>query len=241
MRTCLLPLSLLLLSPAWATDPPTPAPVPTPTVADVLKTREEIAKLVAKEAAQVAALNAELRKLGIPPVEGFGIGKPGKNGKDGLSAYEIAKKNGFVGTEVEWLVSLKGPKGDKGDKGDPGPGPVVPVDAFTQAVLDAWAITPEAEKTLAVKLAAVWANEAANLDAEAKNSDIINMLITGRRLKQIGDTQLRAVRTVIDTEIGRLFDPANPTQPKVFALTPEWRAAIKTHMNKTATVLSQLK
>lgn len=33
-------------------------------------------------------------------------------GRDGLSAYEVAKKNGFTGTEQEWLESLKGPKGD---------------------------------------------------------------------------------------------------------------------------------
>lgn len=32
----------------------------------------------------------------------------GVNGKDGLSAYEIAVKNGFVGTVSEWLESLKG-------------------------------------------------------------------------------------------------------------------------------------
>lgn len=50
-------------------------------------------------------------------------------GKDGKSAYEVAVKNGFEGTEAEWLASLKGEqgeqgeqgeKGDKGDKGDPG-------------------------------------------------------------------------------------------------------------------------
>ena len=29
-------------------------------------------------------------------------------GKDGLSAYEVAVKNGFEGSEVEWLESLKG-------------------------------------------------------------------------------------------------------------------------------------
>lgn len=29
-------------------------------------------------------------------------------GKDGLSAYELAKKDGFHGTEIEWLASLKG-------------------------------------------------------------------------------------------------------------------------------------
>ena len=39
---------------------------------------------------------------------------------EGKSAYEIAVKNGFSGTEVEWLESLKGGKGDKGDKGDQG-------------------------------------------------------------------------------------------------------------------------
>ena len=31
------------------------------------------------------------------------------------SAYEIAVKNGFVGTEAEWLASLKGDKGDPGE------------------------------------------------------------------------------------------------------------------------------
>lgn len=45
----------------------------------------------------------------------------------GDSAYEVAVKNGFVGTEEEWLESLKGetgpagPQGPKGDKGDVGP------------------------------------------------------------------------------------------------------------------------
>ena len=33
-------------------------------------------------------------------------------GRDCLSAYGVAKKNGFTGTEQEWLESLKGPQGD---------------------------------------------------------------------------------------------------------------------------------
>ncbi|WP_200411462.1 collagen-like protein [Virgibacillus salexigens] len=41
-------------------------------------------------------------------------GDPGKNGTDGKSAYQIAKDNGFEGTESEWLASLKGEKGDPG-------------------------------------------------------------------------------------------------------------------------------
>lgn len=38
----------------------------------------------------------------------------------GKSAYEIAVDNGFIGTEQEWLESLKGAAGAKGDKGDKG-------------------------------------------------------------------------------------------------------------------------
>lgn len=43
-----------------------------------------------------------------------------KAGPPGLSAYEVAVKNGFVGTEEEWLASLKGEQGDKGETGDSG-------------------------------------------------------------------------------------------------------------------------
>lgn len=40
-----------------------------------------------------------------------------KQGDDGLSAYEIWKKNGNIGTELDFLESLKGEKGDTGDSG----------------------------------------------------------------------------------------------------------------------------
>ena len=39
-------------------------------------------------------------------------------GLSGLSAYEVAIKNGFVGTEAEWLDSLHG--GGSGGSGPPG-------------------------------------------------------------------------------------------------------------------------
>ena len=41
-------------------------------------------------------------------------------GDPGESAYEIAVRNGFPGTEQEWLDSLKGEKGDKGADGKDG-------------------------------------------------------------------------------------------------------------------------
>lgn len=44
----------------------------------------------------------------------------GRDGRDGKSAYEIARENGFTGTKEEWLLSLKGEKGDKGENGHDG-------------------------------------------------------------------------------------------------------------------------
>lgn len=50
-------------------------------------------------------------------------GQDGKNGSDGIdgkSAYEIAVDNGFIGTEEEWLISLKGADGVNGQNGTNG-------------------------------------------------------------------------------------------------------------------------
>ena len=46
--------------------------------------------------------------------------KISEKGKDGKSAYEIAIEHGFVGTEAEWLESLKGVDGKDGVNGLPG-------------------------------------------------------------------------------------------------------------------------
>lgn len=51
---------------------------------------------------------------------GGGTGGTGKDGKDGKSAYELALENGFVGTETEWLASLKGERGSQGIQGKQG-------------------------------------------------------------------------------------------------------------------------
>lgn len=42
-------------------------------------------------------------------------GEKGTDGQPGPSAYDIALKNGFKGTEKQWLESLKGDKGERGD------------------------------------------------------------------------------------------------------------------------------
>ena len=49
-----------------------------------------------------------------------GMIKESTRGARGYSAYEIAVQEGYVGTEEEWLASLKGDPGDPGEPGEPG-------------------------------------------------------------------------------------------------------------------------
>jgi hypothetical protein len=58
-----------------------------------------------------AAKPIELGEISLSP--GIGI-----KGADGLSAYEVAVKNGFEGTEQEYLASLKGQDGYTPVKGE---------------------------------------------------------------------------------------------------------------------------
>lgn len=62
---------------------------------------------------------------------------PQESSLPGLSAYEVAVVNGFIGTPAQWLASLKGPKGDKGDSGSTGPqGPPGPGDTTVRKTSD---------------------------------------------------------------------------------------------------------
>jgi len=60
---------------------------------------------------------SKAKKYARETAEGAGAiqGKPGKDGENGKSAYEIAKDNGFIGTEQEWLDSLTGKPGKDGN------------------------------------------------------------------------------------------------------------------------------
>lgn len=44
----------------------------------------------------------------------------GEKGEPGLSVFEIAKSHGFNGSEMDWLLSLRGKDGDRGDAGKDG-------------------------------------------------------------------------------------------------------------------------
>lgn len=59
---------------------------------------------------------------------------------NGASAYEIAVANGFVGTEEEWIASLKGEKGDTGPQGIQGESGVdgvsVTIESISESTVD---------------------------------------------------------------------------------------------------------
>lgn len=67
-------------------------------------------------------------KIGTPTV---GNGVAGPQGVQGMSAYEVAVKGGYAGTEEEWLASLKGDKGEKGDAGEAGAAATVTLGTVT--------------------------------------------------------------------------------------------------------------
>ena len=66
-------------------------------------------------------------------------GEKGDTGAEGKSAYQVAINNGYIGTETEWLASLKGdtgeqgPQGERGEKGEAGYTPIKGKDYFTDA------------------------------------------------------------------------------------------------------------
>lgn len=77
-------------------------------------------------------------------------GLDGTNGQNGLSAYEIAKNGGFIGTEEDWLKSLQGEQGEKGKDGADGKAPVKGTDYFTAE--DKTEFTAEVAKSLEGKI-----------------------------------------------------------------------------------------
>ena len=79
---------------------------PLPDEHDRIIPKEEYEEII-DELAEIVEANTEAMNR----IDGF---------EDGESAYQIAVDHGFVGTEEEWLASLKGAKGDKGDTGADG-------------------------------------------------------------------------------------------------------------------------
>lgn len=101
----------------------------------------------------------------------------------GDSAYEIAVKNGFDGTEEEWLASLKGERGEqgiqgeKGDKGDVGTNEELEAEVaeLKAKIADLEArVTALEPKTLSVDLSNITFNQPTLDGMSPTNSVVIN-------------------------------------------------------------------
>lgn len=111
--------------------------------AAVKKLTEDFSKADGEDVAafnsRVDDLNAKIKSLGGTG----GVSKiavldlSGKPGPRGFSAYEIAKQNGFGGTEAEWLKFLVGPAGPPGPPGRDGKDAVTPIPVPPTPVADA--------------------------------------------------------------------------------------------------------
>ena len=64
--------------------------------------------------------NVEINQTAIDVELNFSILNIGSTSENGKSAFEIAVENGFVGSEIEWLNSLKGNDGKDGVNGTNG-------------------------------------------------------------------------------------------------------------------------
>lgn len=100
-------------------------------------------------------------------------GPTGPQGDDGLSAYEVAVADGFVGDETAWLASLVGPQGAPGSgsvdtvNGDAGPNVVLDADDISDSgTTNKWATA--GEKT---KLGHIAVTQAVDLDVIETNSN----------------------------------------------------------------------
>lgn len=108
-------------------------------------------------------------------------GVQGTRGSDGLSAYQIAIKNGFDGSVTEWLESLKGDKGDKGEKGDKGDRGDKGADGNGAIDLSDYYRKEEVDKKL--ETAATGAN--VDLSGYAKTAEIQETYATKKQLEDI--------------------------------------------------------
>lgn len=93
-------------------------------------------KIGGGDAQTIDEVEAYFDELGISSNTGGGTGERG------YSAYEIAVQNGFVGTEQQWLASLKGQQGEPGQPGTPGT-PGSDASVTTQNITSALGYTPQ--------------------------------------------------------------------------------------------------
>ena len=133
----------------------------------------------------------------------------GEKGDPGDSAYQVAVNNGYVGTETEWLASLKGepgtqgPKGDTGEtgpqgpKGDPGESGAAPTTTELSLTAAGWSLNSDGYYYQTATASGVTASNAVIVDTD--NPEI---KCTGQAA---GKLTFRAIRAVAATAKVMIF------------------------------------
>ena len=86
---------------------------------DVEISVEDISSSILQEAVDAAFTAADRANDAAAAAEHMVDIHTGPQGEDGKSAYQCAVDEGYIGTEEEWLASLKGTDGADGADGDP--------------------------------------------------------------------------------------------------------------------------
>lgn len=103
-------------------------------------------------------------------------GPPGRDGADGLSAYQLAVANGYRGTVEEWLAGLKGADGAPGAPGADGADGMDGLSAFGVAVKNGFSGT-EAE----------WLASLKGEDADESRFEFFKRYVVSRPMAGEGD------------------------------------------------------
>lgn len=106
-------------------------------------------------------------------------------GTRGYSAYEIAVQNGFVGTEEEWLASLKGEQGEQGIEGK---------SAYQVAVENGYEGTEEE-----------WLSEFLTPEGYILKQDIVDNLESNSNQKVLSAKQGKELKQLVDNKYDKSF------------------------------------
>ena len=124
----------------------------------------------------------------------------------GVSAYALAVKNGFVGTEAEWLASLKGPTGAQGPAGK---------SAYTDAQESGYGGTEAAFDAALADMPGhlenmtkhVTEEEKAYWGGKADKPKTVTVILTSAGWDSAEKTQTVTVRGVLADETAQLITP----------------------------------
>lgn len=133
---------------------------------------------------------------------------------NGDSAYEVAVKNGYKGTEKEWVASLKGEKGDKGDPYDHSAEFQQLAQQVTQKATDA---ENAAQSALESKASALEASESAKQSALSASGSAQSAKESEASAKEGASSALQSANSAKESATSALQGAVSAEQAKGYA------------------------